>query len=722
MITPPAIRLGLAAMFAPRSIALVGVSERSLWSNLVLDGLDLMGFDGRVELINPSRSAIRGRPSRASLADAVAASGPVDVAFVLTPAGHVGSVLDDVAQAGIADVIVLASGFSETGRDGAAAERGLAERARAGGIRLLGPNALGYVNPAARVALFPPLRRHPVPPAGPVAIVSQSGGVAAEMLDLLAGADLGVSLLVGLGNEACLDVADIIDHLADDAGTRVICLFLEAIRRPDRFLAAAEHARARGTLIVAIKVGRSAAAARSVAAHTGGIAGDDRAVSAALRSVGVIRVDTSEELVITAGVALAVTATSTSGAGGAAHSGAVGTGAASGGGLAAIAISGGACGLIADAADRHAVPLAALSEPTRAAIGPYVADFGHVTNPLDVTGAAISRPEILAAALAALRLDPAVGAVLCQVPLPEHRSAASDALLESIARVSAPGPGLASVLIGSGNEVSLPPAARECLREFGLPFAWGNVEHLVAAFARLGARQPGPVAEAARPGAAVVPDPPRAGTWSEADGRRLLAGNGIPVVPGEVVGDEEAAVRAGEGFGAAAVKAVSSSLVHKSDIGAVRLGVLGPDAVRAAFRAVSLAAGQEEPAVLITPMRHDGVELLVGVVRDAHWGLLIAVGLGGIWAEVLDDASVRRLPVDRAEAARMLGELRGRPLLNGHRGAPAADLDAVGAVICQVGALATALGEELESLEINPLYVRGAAVEALDVTVSWMRR
>jgi acetate---CoA ligase (ADP-forming) len=694
-------------MFAPRSIALVGVSERSLWSNLVLDGLDLIGFDGRVELINPSRSAIRGRPSRSSLAGAVAASGPVDVAFVLTAAGHVGSVLDDAAKAGIADVIVLASGFNETGPDGAAAERGLAEQARAGGIRLLGPNALGYVNPAARVALFPPLSRHPVPPAGPVAIVSQSGGVAAEMLDLLAAADLGVSLLVGLGNEACLDVADLIDHLADDAGTRVICLFLEAIRRPDRFLAAAEHARARGTLIVAIKVGRSEAAARSVAAHTGGIAGDDRAVSAALRSVGVIRVDTPEELVTTAGVALAMTATGPAGAGG---------------GLAAIAISGGACGLIADAADRHTVPLAGLSEPTSAAIGPYVADFGHVTNPLDVTGAAMSQPEILAAALSALRRDPAVGAVLCQVPLPEHRSAASDALLESIARVSAPGPGLSSVLIGSGNEVSLPPATRECLREFGLPFAWGNVEHLVAALARLRARPPGLAAEPARPGAPVVPDTPRAGTWSEADGRLLLAGNGIPVVPGEVVGDEEAAVRAGERFGTAAVKAVSSSLVHKSDIGAVRLGVLGPDAVRAACRAVSLAAGQEAPAVLITPMRHDGIELLVGVVRDADWGLLIAVGLGGIWTEVLDDASVRRLPVDRAEAVRMLGELRGRPLLHGYRGAPAADLDAVAAVICEVGALAAALGDELESLEINPLYVRGAVVEALDVTVSWMRR
>jgi succinyl-CoA synthetase beta subunit len=189
-----------------------------------------------------------------------------------------------------------------------------------------------------------------------------------------------------------------------------------------------------------------------------------------------------------------------------------------------------------------------------------------------------------------------------------------------------------------------------------------------------------------------------------------------------MVRDSEPAARAGELYGEAAVKAVSSSLIHKTDIGAVRLGVLGADQMRASFRAVSAAAGQREPAVLVTPMRRGGIELLVGVVRDVQWGLLLAVGLGGIWAEILDDASVRRLPVDQAEVARMLDELRGRRLLDGYRGGPPADLDAVAAVICRVGALAAAIGDELESLEINPLYVRGAETEALDVTVSWTRR
>jgi succinyl-CoA synthetase beta subunit len=189
-----------------------------------------------------------------------------------------------------------------------------------------------------------------------------------------------------------------------------------------------------------------------------------------------------------------------------------------------------------------------------------------------------------------------------------------------------------------------------------------------------------------------------------------------------VVRDGESAARAGELYGEAAVKAVSSSLIHKSDIGAVRLGVIGADQMRASFDAVRAAAGQREAAVLITPMRRGGIELLVGVVRDVQWGLLLAVGLGGIWAEILDDASVRRLPVYRAEVARMLDELRGRRLLHGYRGGPPADLDAVAAVICRVGALAAGIGGELESLEINPLYVRGAEVEALDVTVSWTRR
>lgn len=617
-------------------------------------------------------------------------------------ANRVGAVLDDAATAGIADIIVLASGFSETGLEGAAAERGLAERARDAGLRVLGPNALGYVNPAARVGLFPPLPRHPLPHPGPVAIVSQSGGVAAELLDVLAAADLGASLLVGMGNEACIDVADVIGYLADDPATRVICLFLETVRHPDKFLAAAERARACGTLVVAIKVGRSSAAARSVAAHTGGIAGDDRAVSAALRSAGVLRVDTPEELLTTAGVALALS-------GG------------RGGALAAIAISGGACGLIADAADRHGLELAELSDATTQLIAEAIAAFGHVTNPLDVTGAVISRPEILETVLRALRGDPAVHTVLCQVPLAEHRTVASDALLEALARASKPHPGHADVLIASGNEVSLSASARECLREFGLPFAWGNAEHVVAAAARLGTRRSAPPRPAGLGTPVAVPARPRRGTWSEADGRLLLMENGVPVVPGTVVRDAESAARAGELYGEAAVKAVSSSLVHKSDIGAVRLGVLGTDQMRASFHAVSAAAGQRQPAVLITPMRRGGIELLVGVVRDVQWGLLLAVGLGGIWAEIFDDASVRRLPVDRAETARMLDELRGR-LLDGYRGGPPADLDAVAAVICRVGALAAGIGDELESLEINPLYVRGAEVEALDVTVSWTRR
>ena len=406
MTATQTVRAELASMFAPRSIALVGVSERSLWSNLVLDGLDLMGFDGRLELVNPLRPEVRGRPVRASLAEVAAERGPVDVAFVLTAASQVGAILDDAAKAGIADIIVLASGFSETGLEGAAAERGLAERARDAGLRMLGPNALGYVNPAARVGLFPPLPRHPLPHPGPVAIVSQSGGVAAELLDVLAAADLGVSLLVGMGNEACIDVADVMGYLAADPATRVICLFLETVRHPDKFLAAAERARAHGRLVVAIKVGQSGAAARSVAAHTGGIAGDDRAVSAALHSAGILRVDTPEELLTTAGVALAL-GSSRGGRGRA---------------LAAIAISGGACGLIADAADRHGLELAEFSDVTTQQIAGPIAAFGHVTNPLDVTGAVMSRPEILETALRALRGDPAVHTVLCQVPLPEHRT------------------------------------------------------------------------------------------------------------------------------------------------------------------------------------------------------------------------------------------------------------------------------------------------------------
>ena len=320
-------------------------------------------------------------------------------------------------------------------------------------------------------------------------------------------------------------MADVIGYLAGDPATRVICLFLETVRRPDKFLAVAERARACGKLVVAIKVGRSAAAARSVAAHTGGIAGDDRAVSAALRSASILRVDTPEELLVTAGVALAL---------GGGRSG-------PGGALAAIAISGGACGLIADAADRHGLELAELSDVTTQQIAGPIAAFGHGTNPLDVTGAVMSRPEILETALRALRGDPAVQTVLCQVPLPEHRTAESDALLEALARASKPDPGRADVLIASGNEVSLSASARECLREFGLPFAWGNAEHLVAAVARLGTRRSDPPqpGEPRRAGRGPRPPPHRylvGGRWTPAADRERRPGRSRHDGPGRRVG------------------------------------------------------------------------------------------------------------------------------------------------------------------------------------------
>jgi succinyl-CoA synthetase beta subunit len=213
---------------------------------------------------------------------------------------------------------------------------------------------------------------------------------------------------------------------------------------------------------------------------------------------------------------------------------------------------------------------------------------------------------------------------------------------------------------------------------------------------------------------------PATGVWAEHRAAALLSDNGVPVVPAELVSDEEAAVAAAEGFGYPVVlKAAAEGLGHKSDMGGVRLGLSSPQDVRQAYREIRAAMGEAGLGALVQPQRDGGVELLVGVVRDPAWGLVLAVGLGGVWVEVLKDSALRLLPVDAAGVRRALGELRGAKLLAGARGTEPADLDAVADVVARVCALAEGLGDDLESLEINPLLVRGAAIEALDALVTW---
>lgn len=689
--------MSIDALLHPRGVALVGASDRSYFSRSAVANAERFGQLGRWRLVNPNRPRVHGLPTVPSLANL---DMPVDVALLMVPKDAIADVLAEAAGAGVRAAVVLSSGYAETGPAGRAAQRALVGLATELDVALLGPNSLGFATLAER---FPVTSIPDVPDeSGRVALLSQSGASAGAMVEFARTAGIGLSHLVTLGNEAMLTVARFVRYLVDDPAVAVFAVFAEAIRDPEEFRAAARAAQAAGKPIVMLKTGRSAMAARGAAAHTGAFVGDDRVVDAVLADLGVIRVDTIEELILTAGAAAQLGRLTASG-------------------LGVVSISGGACGVVADLAARTGAELPELAGSTVAALNRVLPPFATAHNPLDVTGAAVTDPPLATECVAAVGNDPAVGVVLAVNRLPWRAGPFPGQLF-----VDAIGPGArrSAVPVVFVNQVSQPvtAATRAALEHAGLPFAicgLGSAVTALGALARWSVRPPSVPAVSVPAARSTQPR----GPWSEVRGRELLAAAGVPVVPATLATTAEEAVAAADGYGGpVAVKVVSAELTHKSDVGGVLLDVRGAAGVRAAFDAVTAAgraAGARVDGALVGPMRAGGVELLVGVARDPDWGLMLAVGLGGVFVELLDDAVLAPLPVSRRRARDLLDSSRAARFLRGARGRPPADLDEVAGVLQRVADLAATLGDDLDALEINPLRVDGPVVEAMDVVVSW---
>lgn len=713
MVTPER----LAEFFAPRSIAMVGASDNSGWARNIVTSSQVSGFEGQLIPVHPKHDTAFGRTVVPTLRDL---DEPVDLAYILAPTRAVEQVIDDAAAAGIRNAIVLASGYREVGGEGEGLQDHLIRHAIDRDVTLLGPNTLGFLNAHSRSAPFGLI----VPPpllAGPVGIVLQSGALATAVLQFARSRAIGVSLLASMGNEAMITETDVVNYLVDDENTKVICLFLEQIAHPEEFARAAERAAAAGKPIVALKVGASPEGQKSALAHTGAVAGDDAVVDAALRQMNVIRVTSLEELLST-GALLGYLRRP------------------AGRRMGVLTASGGACDIIADVADRQDITIPDFAPETAAKIEPHLPPFAGARNPLDVTGYALAnaRTSYLTAidhALDAAVEDPNLDFVLFMgmtvpdQPPPDERMAGMlrqrlQWLADRIA--SSPIP-----VIPAGNTcIDVSAYQREMLGAYGLHMLGGIDLGLraVGQAVRWSERAAERAAAARPPRQAAAPSsnggvPAHAdGPWSEAAARDLLAAAGVPVVPGELVDSPDAAARAAVRLGLpVALKICSAQITHKSDIGGVALNLATADDVRAAFTRVR-DAGRGVPdarvdGVLVTPMRGQGVELLVGVTTDPTFGPVLTVGLGGVWVEVMRDTSMRVLPVDEAEVRRMLGELRGAALLTGARGTAAADLDRVAAAVTAIGDAAARLDGRLEAIEVNPLWISGDRVEALDALV-----
>lgn len=721
----------LSTLFRPRSVALVGAADKSTFSALVFRNLTRFGFGDHMYLVNRRGAETHGRPTFTSCAEI---GEPVDVAFMMVPQAGTLEALSDAAAAGIRNAVVLSSGYGEAGPAGRQAQDELVAHAESLGMVLLGPNMLGFANFVDQIPVtsIPGLPKE----SGPVALLSQSGASSSAMLDFASMMGIGMSYMVTLGNEAMITAGHVLDYVVEDEHTRAVAIFMETVRDPEAFRAAALRAAEAGKAVVVLKAGSSELSARTAVAHTGALVGDDKTIDAVFRDLGVIRVDSIEDMLITAGAAASLGRLPRTGIG-------------------VVSISGGACDIVADRAEDLGAELPALAPRTEAALAEIMPEYGTVQNPLDVTGAAVIDPTIFTRSVEVMSKDPSVGVVAIINGLPWLPSDGPyigqifvNAIGDGIAKAAVPCVYVNQVMqpvtdvtrasMAAGNVPYTIPGLRQAVVALRNVAWWSEVSRGLSGGPAGGIGVAGGGKAAVDPktsarqmvtslgGLTDVPVPDvsrRRGAWSEDDARRLLANAGVPVVPAVLATSAEEAAKAAAGYGGpVALKICSPDITHKSDLGGVKLNVAPGDAADAYEAVVGAAAavpGARVEGVLVSPMRAGGTELLVGVVTDPQWGPMLAVAVGGVFVEVLKDSALSPLPVSPEKARELLTSLRGAAVLGGVRGGQAADLEALAGVVARIGDLALALGPELVALEINPLRVDGGQIEALDAVVTW---
>ena len=696
---PDIRRHRLDGLFAPRSIALVGATEKSAWSGLLTRNYSEFEFDGELFAVNPAGADVFGVPGFESLA---AIGRSVDLAFIMVPQSAVLSVIEEAAATNIRNAVVLTSGYAEIGEEGVARQRALVARARELGINMWGPNSRGFNNmaerlPASQMQMMRPLLEPRV------AIIAQSGSTAATLSNYAHSQNIGVSFLAAMGNEAAITIADVVDWLVEQEHTKVIAIFAESIKDPAAFARAAVKAHAAGKPVVILKIGRSELASAVAQAHTGSLIGNDAVFDAVCESLGVIRVDSAEDLVDVAGLLAS-------------------TGRLAPGGFGFLSISGGACTLVADAGEQAGVFMPPFEASITDRLREVVPDYASTLNPLDVTGAAINKPELFADILSCLADAGNISLVGIGVAIPTRENTGVPALLDAVGRgVSALGKPAVMVktCADAFNDVS-----RAAMTRYGLPHGITGISSLLRIVERAqwwSGRAPlkhQPLLLGRAPGR------PADAPTGEQGALDFLAAHGVPVVQRTVARSSVQAAEAAAAIaGPLALKIVSPDIAHKTEVGGVRLNVPAAEA-GAAYDAMiatvsSACPGAAIEGIVLSPMRDVGLELIVGVTNDPAWGPTITIGLGGVLVEVLADAVVTTLPIDRAGVRAALDRLRGARLLKGFRGRAPVDIDRLCDVIVAIGQAAIALGPDLGSLEINPLAASGDRIEALDALVLW---
>ena len=692
----------LQRLIHPRSIAIIGASaDLNKVNGRPLKHLLGKGYTGRILPVNPKYRAIAGLTC---YADVDSLPEVPDLAIVVVPADVVIDSIDALGRRGVRAAVIFSSGFGEMGAEGQALEQALADAARRHGLRICGPNCLGFINAFDNVyATFSQYADGETGP-GPIAFVSQSGAFGTAIAALARKRGLGLGYFINTGNEADLGFSELMMAVIEDPRVRVAAGYLEGLDDGAALVRLAQRCHQLRKPLVLMKVGRMAAGARAAASHTGALAVEDTVFDAVLRQYGVLRTRNEEQMLDLLEVLNQPRE-------------------AAGNGLGIVTQSGGAGVMMADRAEEVGLLVTELTDATRARLIEVTPAFGAVGNPVDVTGQFVAKPELFRDSVVRLMEDPNVH--VCVVWL-QLMTAHVDKLVSIFCDIQR-----RTVKPFLVCWVAAPDDALQRLRAEGI-VVFGAGERAVEAAGGLVRyhaylRQP---PEQARP----VPDAMAALGGSVCDGLQdsvravaWLKSAGVPMAPVALALDADQAVALWRlAGGPVAVKIESPHIAHKTEVGGVLLMLDDEAAIRQAFEQLFRDARRARPqarldGVLVQKMVRGHLELVVGVQRDPIFGMVVMVGIGGVLVEVLKDVAFRRAPFGADEAHRMLSELRLGAMLDGVRGQPAADRHSIARMLSGLSAWASAMQTVLRELDLNPVILNEDGPLAVDCVMVFER-
>jgi acyl-CoA synthetase (NDP forming) len=683
-------RVDVERILHPRSVAVFGASDsKDKFGGRIMHFLLRHGFAGEILPINPRRAEVLGQRAYPAIA---AAPAPPDVAILAVPGSSLVPTVREAAAAGVGCCVIISTGFAEAGDEGAARQAELVAITRDSGTRLVGPNCMGLIVPHHRLALCSSVVLDTDHLAdGTIGLVSQSGALMVSIVDRAAADGIGFRYGVSLGNQVDLEICDFLDYMIAEPRTEALCVYVEGLLDGGRFRRGLAAARAAGKPVLVLKTGRTQAGVKSARSHTASLAGAWEVFAAVCREEGAVLARDPDDMVRAAHFLVRHRAPR--------H-----------GGVAVLSSSGGGCGIASDRVSELGLPLAPLSPTTRRQLGEILLP-PQADNPIDLGGRkAPEETEIAGDAARILFGDPAVSyglAILTSMPFFARRTR----LIGEAAR-AVDKPVMITLTPGAAAD-----APRQALRELGHVYfdRFEDALRVLALVAEHDAVRAGAPASVPRPPDLPVSSRPAAvpdGPLHQDDVARLVGAYGVRVaVVHRVATPDEAAKVATTFQGPVALKLVSRQVVHKSDVGGVRLDLPSPEAVATAAHEMAATLRRTAPGAvvegfLVQEMVRGEAEVILGIRRDPHFGPVVMVGLGGIAVEILNDVVLAPAPVSPARARAMLAELRGAPLLNGARGRPPLDVETVAEALARLSWLAVDLGPRLGELELNPMIVR----------------